>query len=279
MAATVFSDAIKDQIREASGRKCSAPFCRDQLTFYHHGVVVLGEIAHVYGHGAGSARSHFLPVGMDPHGYNNGISLCRVCHRMIDRCPELFPAEVIFEWKGQAEFENSVQSMALPTSTVSGAYQLRLELPIADDFMKLFNPFITFMDEIYFYGHGRNPYESLVQVRREVINSIREGAEAVNQRRDGVYRYFFQHPPFRNWMAEIVRACRLVRNMEEFGFNFENQNVVNLHFKRVPIDGVDELVFSYPTARAMRELHLLIGRFQRHLSDIPWVGMPANLGF
>ncbi|WP_147476527.1 HNH endonuclease [Pseudomonas coronafaciens] len=279
MPATGFLDTIKEQIREASGRKCSAPFCRDPLTYYNAGVVILGEIAHIYGHGLGSARSHLLPLGMDPHCYANGISLCRVCHRMIDRCPELFPAELIFLWKAEAENENSVQSRAFPPSMIPPAYDLRAEFPIVSEFLGLFAPFLIFMHDLYYSGNGKNRSTSVLPVSTEVLNSIRAGAMALGQYRNKVPVFFFQHPPFRSWASEIVRGAQAVRTMPEFALLNDTPYWVDFHYQIVVVDsdGTEDLSFSFSTGRAMRELYLQIRRFERYINDLPFHGMPAGL--
>ncbi len=68
---TLFIDAVVTRVRNNAGLHCCAPFCSTQVTFASPDgsgkLVYLGEIAHIYGHGQGSARSKFTPEGFDVH--------------------------------------------------------------------------------------------------------------------------------------------------------------------------------------------------------------------
>ena len=86
---------------------CSNPGCRADLTeillgedSYH-----IGEMAHVV------ARNEGGPRGVEGGGsdkYANLILLCPTCHRRIDKAPNQFPEEMLFEWK--ARHENEIRS-------------------------------------------------------------------------------------------------------------------------------------------------------------------------
>lgn len=267
---TYFSNDVVEMIRNNAGPFCSAQFCRVQVTF--GGPRYLGEIAHIYGHGAGSARSELLPPAFDPHGYDNAILLCRTCHRMIDRCPELFPPDVIIGWKQRVEQEFSVGSRL---SAIPVAVNLRKEYSLALEFIQVFVAFSAFMQQICVRSDCRVAGYSSVDVTEDAYENIRSGANALNHfHRDGTPYFLFQHQPFRNWMSEIIRSAEVVKRSPEFTWQVSFTRSVDFHYVLLTDDEANPwLSFTNPTARAMHELNLLIARFQQHLLELHQQGM------
>lgn len=274
MMPTYFSPDVVRRVHANTGPYCSAPFCRRQVTFGEG--VLTGELAHIYGHGQGSARSELMPEGYDPHCYGNAILLCRVCHKMIDRCPGLYPPELIFDWKRSAEFAFSlggqVQQNFMPSS-----YDIRAEFPIAHQFVKLFDPLRSFMSDVFYYHGVGSQNGSRVNVDTEVVQCIRGGSSAQYQMRNNVPVFFFQHTPFRNWMAEIIRASMIVKESPEFTYVTDFCNVVDFLFTWKTLENEEaEPIFSDPTAKGLYELKTLVDRFERHLTDLQHYGMPQR---
>lgn len=274
MMPTYFSPDVVRRVHANTGPDCSAPFCRRQVTFGEG--VLTGELAHIYGHGQGSARSELMPEGYDPHCYDNAILLCRVCHKMIDRCPGLYPPELIFAWKRDAELAFSVRGQ-MQQNFIPKSYDLRAEFPVAYEFLNLLNPLRELMQYMFFY-HGVNSSNgSRVNVGTEVVQCIRRAANAHNQFKNNAPVFFFHDVQLRSWMAEIIRTSMIVKESPEFTYVTDFCNVVDFLFSWKSLENEEaEPIFSYPTAKGLYELKTLVDRFERHLTDLQHYGMPQR---
>lgn len=277
---TLFPDDVVTRVRNNAGANCCAPFCRAQVTFAAPDgsgtLVFLGEIAHVYGHGLGSARSKFTPLGFNVHCYENAIQLCRVCHRMVDRCPDLFPPQDLFVWKQQAEQSFSITSRVLGSYMVN-TVDMTMEWAKASDFIGLFKAFVDFMHDVHWHVPKRMTYlgqPTCIRVRDDAVQCIRSGSTALNLTvpvgNQGLRgpRFMFQHPLFRSWVEEIARCCAIVKNCSEFTFSndFSQMQMVDFEYDFLTDeDGQAYKQYTYPTAGLMYELNVQIDRFQNHL--------------
>ncbi len=158
-------------------------------------------------------------------------------------------------------------------------YDLRAEFPIAYNFIRQFDPLRELIHEIFFREQFRTPYNSKASVDTKVVHCIRGAASANNLIRGGIPVFFFQHMPFRNWMAEIIRASQLVRESPEFTYVTNYCNTVDFHFNWNRTENEDaEAIFVSPTAKGMYELKLLVDRFENHLHELQQYGMPQGRG-
>ncbi|MFW3164855.1 hypothetical protein WBQ28_10070 [Pseudomonas syringae pv. syringae] len=278
---TMFSDAVVTRLRNNAGFNCCAPFCCTPVTFASPDgsgqLVYLGEIAHIYGHGQGSARSRFTPEGFDVHCYENAIQLCRICHRMVDRCPDLFPPQALFAWKQHAEQSSSISSR-VQSGLMVNTVDMSMEWAKAYDFLGLFNHFLGFMHDVHWSLPKRKNHFSestITRVRDEALQCVRSGSAALTMivaLGDGGLRgprFMFQHPSFRFWVAEIVRCCGIVKNCPEFSYLNNYSQMVDFEYDVITDeDGQDYKLYTYLTAGLMHELKLQIERFNNHLQAL-----------
>lgn len=278
---TMFPDAVVTRVRNNAGFNCCAAFCNTRVTFSSSdgsgALVYLGEIAHIYGHGQGSARSKFTPEGFDVHCYENAIQLCRICHRMVDRCPDLFPPQILIAWKQHAEQSLSISSR-MQSSYMVNTVDMSIEWAKASDFISLFKNFVVFMDDVHWYVPRRKLYfgqSTSTRVRDEALQCIRAGSAALTMTtafgQVGLRgpRFMFQHPPFRFWVEEIVRCCGIVKNCSEFTYLNDYSQMVDFECDLVKgEDGLEYKQYTYPTAGLMHELKLQIERFNDHLQAL-----------
>lgn len=278
---TLFNDSVVARVRNNAGVNCCAPFCSARVTFASSDgsgtLVYLGELAHIFGHGQGSARSKFAPGGFDVHCYENAIQLCRICHRMVDRCPDLFPPQALFAWKHLAEQNSSISSL-VPSSYMVNTVDMSMEWAKASDFIGLFKHFVGFMHDVNWNVPKRNIYfnqSSSMPVREEALQCIRVGSTALNMivplAHQGLRgpRFMFQHPSFRFWVEEVVRCCAIVKNCSEFT-DFNNYlHMVDFEYDLITDEeGQQYRHYTHPTAGLMQELKLQIERFDKHLQDL-----------
>lgn len=277
---TLFIDAVVTRVRNNAGHNCCATFCSTPVTFASSDgsgtLVYLGEIAHIYGHGQGSARSQLTPVGFDIHSYENAIQLCRICHRMVDRCPDLFPPEVLYAWKQHAELSNSILSR-VQSSHMVNTVDMSMEWAKASDFIGLFNDFVSFMHDVHWNVPSRKinfNQSTSTPVREEALQCIRTGSTALTMTvafEQGLRgpRFMFQHPFFRFWVEEIVRCCTIVKNCSEFTNFNDYSRMVDFEYDLMrDEDGEAYKQYTHPTAGLMHELNIQIERFKNHLQAL-----------
>ncbi len=65
--------------------------------------VVLGEMCHIYGHSEGGPRFNPDLPPEERDCYDNLILLCGYHHKLVDKQPNTYTAEVLIEWKKQHE--------------------------------------------------------------------------------------------------------------------------------------------------------------------------------
>lgn len=101
--------------------RCSHPMCSDVCiaSAPNEEVALVGDIAHIRGRGAGSARHDptLPPQSIDV--YENWILLCANHHRLVDQQPKMHPSTLLYEWKREherwvAERLDRVRAAAIP---------------------------------------------------------------------------------------------------------------------------------------------------------------------
>src|SRR5665213_2557944 len=101
-----FSAADIATLAKRAGQRCSSPWC-DSITSGPSDApdesVITGEAAHIRGANQTSARYDRTMTPEQRSVITNGIWLCRVCARLIDRDERRFPVEVLYRWKTDHE--------------------------------------------------------------------------------------------------------------------------------------------------------------------------------
>ncbi|MEG4453099.1 HNH endonuclease [Microcoleus sp. N9_A3] len=98
-----FSDDVIHKIGQAAMFFCQNAAC-NRLTGYSTSdgkCRRIAEAAHVLPSGTAGPRAQTIPSfpHLELSGVENGIWLCRICHKMIDDDPAAYPATLLFEWK------------------------------------------------------------------------------------------------------------------------------------------------------------------------------------
>ena len=95
------SERTKRILWSRSGGYCQNPAChRDFFVFFHDGdVTSLEELAHVIGQSQRGPRGRSELGTTERDEYENIILLCPTCHALIDKSPDHFSAESLYEWK------------------------------------------------------------------------------------------------------------------------------------------------------------------------------------
>ncbi|MFW2176727.1 MULTISPECIES: hypothetical protein [unclassified Moraxella] len=102
-----FTLTVIRQLRERVANYCSNPNCR-VLTISAKeststNVHIIGEGAHICAVQPNGARYEATMTSEQRKSYDNGIWLCRNCHKIIDSEPKKYPIELLREWKECAE--------------------------------------------------------------------------------------------------------------------------------------------------------------------------------
>lgn len=97
-----------------SGGVCAYPGCTQQLVLEDTTKTVsIGDIAHVIPYGRRGPRAdHRIRVGLsekEVDSYKNTILLCKNHHAIVDKNPEKYPPELLYQWK--RERENQIRQM------------------------------------------------------------------------------------------------------------------------------------------------------------------------
>lgn len=100
-----FSKETREKLAKEAGYCCANPGCRRKTVGATEGdlegVLELGECAHIHAASPGGARYDENQTSDERKSARNGIYLCRVCARAIDRDEKAFPADLLRKWKGE----------------------------------------------------------------------------------------------------------------------------------------------------------------------------------
>jgi len=97
-----FAKSIVRTLAERAGNHCSNPDCRALTVGPASDVsksVLIGEAAHIYGARLQAARYRESMASAQRGLITNAIWLCRNCHKKIDADPDMYPADLLFEWR------------------------------------------------------------------------------------------------------------------------------------------------------------------------------------
>lgn len=88
-----------------SGGYCQNPACNHSLfVFFGNGEITsLHDLAHIISKSKKGPRGKSDLNAKERDEYENLILLCPKCHRLIDKKPEQYPAETLYDWKHHHE--------------------------------------------------------------------------------------------------------------------------------------------------------------------------------
>lgn len=118
-----FSTAVRKIIKAESGPFCSRPSCRQYLQIYSepdNNDARLYEVAHIHAASPGGPRFDPNMTAEETGHADNAILLCPTCHTEIDRCPQLYTAQVVRAWKYWARSNNNPQGITALTMPGDG---------------------------------------------------------------------------------------------------------------------------------------------------------------
>lgn len=124
-----FSAAVKKQLAERVGYRCSNPCCKC-LTIAAQkggeGSVNVGEAAHIYAAAPGGKRYNADMASEERKSFENGIWLCRKHAALIDRDEKYFTVEMLQNWKCSAEEDASNQLLGVQGKASGCRYYMGL---------------------------------------------------------------------------------------------------------------------------------------------------------
>lgn len=106
MRADDFNAKTKRLLAQRVGYLCSNPDCKAMTCGpceHPDKSVLTGDAAHITAASAGGARYDLSLTSEQRRDYSNGIWLCTICARIIDRDVSRYPMETLRKWKSQAE--------------------------------------------------------------------------------------------------------------------------------------------------------------------------------
>lgn len=101
-----FTEKTARILRERVGGKCSNPECRKPTTGPKDDpskVANVGEAAHITAATADGPRFNPGLTAEERRAVDNGIWLCRKCHKLVDGEPAKYTVEDLLRWKAEAE--------------------------------------------------------------------------------------------------------------------------------------------------------------------------------
>jgi hypothetical protein len=103
-----FSKRVADSLAKRVGNRCSNPDCRKRTSGPHtqdDRAVNIGVAAYITAAAPGGPRYDVARTPAERKAAANGIWLCQSCAKLIDNDAGKFTAELLLQWKSQAEEE------------------------------------------------------------------------------------------------------------------------------------------------------------------------------
>ena len=103
---TEFLNKTVETLAKRAGYICSNPDCRKHTTLAHsqkNKAVLIGEAAHIKGQSPKTARHDPGLSDEEIRDINNGIWVCRDCHKKIDSDERKYTRKLLQQWKEVAE--------------------------------------------------------------------------------------------------------------------------------------------------------------------------------
>jgi len=181
---------------------------------------------------------------------------------MVDNSAELFPAQMLDEWKHHAIEAHQ-----------EGGRTRRFALNVGSDLSRDHQNASQFLDETWpifegyrkalFHVRANSRYGSRVALGDEVTFKIRSRAGLYAAKRWNAHHpHWVYTPDLHQWQDEIVRLAAVLSDMP--GIRIRDDNVVDLYHTR---DEEGEFVFPDPTAAALHVFAQMIDRFNEYLRD------------
>ena len=102
-----FTESTRRKLRDRVANLCSKPECRKNTVAANLETIdnrtIIGEAAHICAASSGGPRFDQEMTAKDIKSFENGIWLCSICHKIIDREPKTYPVEMLKDWKIKAE--------------------------------------------------------------------------------------------------------------------------------------------------------------------------------
>lgn len=268
-----FPRRVKESLRRAVGGYCSAPFCGIQTVVYDPAYgkdKLTGDAAHICGARPGAARYSDLPFGADRNGYDNGIWLCAVCHRMIDHSESLYPKGMLHQWKQLAI--NAHQEGGRRRSAHPVGADLRSDHQSVSEFIAEVWGVRAIFLKAKFYVPAQDRFRSRIPLDREIGRLLRNRAGLFMAKPWNAYHpHWTFTPDFKVWQDEVVRLA--TRLAELPSLSLSSDYVFDL-YHRVDEDG--SLVFQDETTRALYGFIKFLERFEDFVRT--YRGPQSNIG-
>lgn len=135
MARDDFSQKTKEILAKRVGYRCSNPCCGCATVFPGNedklNVAVIGQAAHITAASPGGPRYDASMTAEERSSIENGIWLCNKCARLIDVDEKDYPAEMLHQWKMNAE-EQQRRGTAIYGYDTDRARRLEIEKDFRD---------------------------------------------------------------------------------------------------------------------------------------------------
>lgn len=210
-----FPPRVKEDLRRDVGGYCSAPFCGIQTFVYDRARrkdKLTGDAAHICGARPHAARYYDLPMDVDRHGYENGIWLCAVCHRMIDHSACLYPVDMLLHWKRLAIDAHQAGGRRLQALMV-GSDLTRDHQNAAQFLNDVWQVRVKFREAKFNVSPG-DRFNSTVKFDTEFARLIRNRAGLYMAKPWNAYHpHWTFTPEIQVWESEIVRMAGRLAEM------------------------------------------------------------------
>jgi hypothetical protein len=192
MAERKYSNETVVALAAWSRGTCYYPGCSAPLVIKRRGhPVIAAQIAHVHALKRGGARFRAELTPAERDDWPNLIFLCQGDHTEVDRKhPELYPVNVLLEWKAKHERDGMAGLRGLSELT-----EERLETILEDSAAQLREDVNAALDQI------------------KAINS--DTAELVRALADQVADFGSANDPYADSAAVLSHAAELLRNLED----------------------------------------------------------------
>lgn len=101
-----FTHSIKVILARRANDECSSPHCKNRTSGPHtnqNDSINMGEAAHIRGAHPGSARYDAEMTPEERGAISNAIWLCRQCAGMVDKDPNRYPVNTLYQWRTDHE--------------------------------------------------------------------------------------------------------------------------------------------------------------------------------
>ena len=219
-----FPPPVRSQLCDEAGARCAAPHCRaptgrPESDSIRNG----GDGAHICGENPGSARFDPMMSPTERADAGNGIWLCPSCHRMVDRYPSAYPAELLHEWKRLAQ--NDFHAEFLRPRTPRGSYDTEAEVRKARSFLDEHRLTVNALDWLL-AEPARNYRARSVWPQEDIVTLVRKLGRIYDATEWGNWHPLWCYAPELNLkQQELIRLIRIVYGHPAFALFSDNRNI------------------------------------------------------